>query len=479
MRKSWRIAAGEHNVNLLGFCGCKTIVSQPMARRWQRKARGSARKEGARPHRVRTRWARLRRVWQGRSARWRWKRGWITLACASLVASAAALLALWVAIHRVKWLGPWCADTARTLIGSAAVSRLEDWAYDADDRWNRWWRRGEAPHAHWTIPDSPVAPGSGDDADRERTENDGVPVFVPRDVGPLFSDVAAKGDGRWLPIADFGEKGEPVVVFKTLLHPDKERPFAEVFVIAVDLRRTRLRAVAGTVEPESSTAEGRSYTRTGLIPEEHRSSLVVAFNGGFKAEHGQYGMKVDGVTLLPPRDPACTIAGRGDGRVAVAAWAAIAASGDVWAWWRQTPACMVEGGELHPALKSDRATSWGTAVEGGTVVRRSAIGLDESGDVLFACVSNATNARALARAMRHAGATQVAQLDINWSYPHIVTFRASKSGAAEGALLFDGFTYEEGTYLTRRSRRDFFYVTRETKGEPAAGPGSADDVREK
>jgi hypothetical protein len=144
------------------------------------------------------------------------------------------------------------------------------------------------------------------------------------------------------------------------------------------------------------------------------------------------------------------------------------------AWFRQTPACMVESGDLHAALKSDRATSWGTAIEGGTVVRRSAIGLDETGDVLYASVSNATNARAMARAMRHAGATRVAQLDINWSYPHIVTFRRSKSGAPEGALLFDGFTYEDGTYLARRSRRDFFYVTREAN-IPSRSDARSDD----
>jgi hypothetical protein len=373
-----------------------------------------------------------------------------------------AVWALWIAIHRVGWLGPWLADTGRALIGSRAVSRLENLAYDADDRWNRFWRRGEVPIAHWTIPEPPNQPGNevapdGEDAPMQS----GVPLFLPKDVGPFIREVAAKGDGVWLPLADYGEGNEPVVMFKTLLHPDKERPWAEVFVVAVDLRRTRLRAVAGSIEPEASTAEGQRYVRTGLIPEEHQPSLVMAFNGGFKAEHGQYGMKVDGVTLLPPRAAGCTVAGYPDGRVRIATWTSLATEADDIAWFRQTPACMVESGDLHAGLKNDRATSWGTAIEGGTVVRRSAIGLDETGTVLYASVSNATNARALARAMRHAGATRVAQLDINWSYPHIVTFRRSKSGAPEGALLFDGFTYEDGTYLARRSRRDFFYITRE------------------
>jgi hypothetical protein len=389
---------------------------------------------------------------------------------------SVAMWTLWFAIHRVRWLGPWLADSGRTIIGSSAVSGLENFAYDADDRWNRVWRRNEAPRAHWAIPESPAKPGSERAVDGDPAEeSSGVPLFLPKDVGPFTREVAAKGDGVWLPLADYGEGNDPVVIFKTLLHPDKERPWAEVFIIAVDLRRTRLRAVAGSIEPEASTDEGRGYVRTGLIPEEHRRSIVVAFNGGFKAEHGQYGMKVDRVTLLPPRDAGCTVAGYPDGHVRIATWSSIASEAGDMAWYRQTPACMVEAGDLHPGLKSDRATSWGTAIEGGTVVRRSAIGLDEKGEVLYACVSNATNARALARAMRHAGATRVAQLDINWSYPHIVTFRPSKLGAPEGALLFDGFTYEDGTYLARRSRRDFFYVTREAN---APLPPADDGVHE-
>ena len=388
---------------------------------------------------------------------------------AVLARAALATMLLWFAIHRVAWLGPWLADTGRRIVGTDAISRLEESAYDLDDRWNRWRHRGEKPAAHWAVPDAPSSPHEDSPADGSTSERAApVSLFVPKDVGPLFREVAAKGDGVWVPVADFAEGGEPVVVYKTLLHPDPERTFAEVFIIAVDLRRTRLHAVAGTSEPEASTAEGRRYARTGVIPEAHRGSPVVAFNGGFKTEHGRYGMKVDRVTLLAPREQGCTIAGLGDGRVALGSWSLVAAQEQETIWWRQAPACMVEEGVLHAGLRSATATSWGTALGGGTVVRRSAIGIDARGDVLYVSVSNGTNARALARAMQHAGAATVAQLDINWSYPHIVTFRASKTGAPEGALLFDGFSYEEKTYLERPSRRDFFYLTREAAGPSAA-----------
>jgi hypothetical protein len=375
------------------------------------------------------------------------------------------MLVLWFAIHHIGWLGPWLADTGRAMVGPDAVSWLEESAYDLDDRWNLWRHRGEKPMAHWAIPDAPSMPR----VDGQASNVSGTPVlFLPKDVGPLFREVAAKGDGVWVPVADLAEREESVVLYKTLIHPDLERSFAEVFIIAVDLRRTRLHAVAGTIEPEASKGEAQRYVRTGLVPDAHRPSLVAAFNGGFKTEHGRYGMKVDDVTLLPPRDNACAIAGFADGQVAIGSWSAIAPRAEEMTWWRQAPPCMVEQGALHAGLRSATATSWGTALGGGTVVRRSAIGLGERGDILYVGVSNGTNARALARAMRHAGAATVAQLDINWSYPHIVTFSASSTGAPEGALLFDGFTYEEKTYLARRSRRDFFYLTREPYGQRAA-----------
>src|SRR5262249_49347371 len=88
------------------------------------------------------------------------------------------------------------------------------------------------------------------------------------------------------------------------------------------------------------------------------------------------------------------------------------------------------------------------------------VGLNADRSILYMGVSNATTARAIALGMQHAGATDVAQLDINWSYPHFIMFRAPKNGSRAGYSLFDGFAYEENEYMTRASARDFFYVVR-------------------
>jgi hypothetical protein len=381
----------------------------------------------------------------------------------ALVGIVLAIMVLWLAINRFASVGPWLANAGRTVLGPDVVSRVEDWAYDLDDRWNRWWRRGESPAAHWTIDTpglAPTVPADGSTDAGARADN--IAPFAPGDVGPLFREVAAQGDGVWVPVLDPMYPSGSTVLFKTLVHPDRERPWAELFVVAIDLRQTAAFVAAGTLEPVAATDEGERYARSGLVPEERRDQLVAVFNGGFKAEHGHYGMNVDGVTLLPPRPKACTIARCVDGAMRIGTWTALASGEGEMTWWRQAPACMVEGGKLHPGLTNEKATSWGAALGGETVVRRSAVGIDREHTTLYVGVSNATHARAIALGMSHVGAADVAQLDINWSYPHFVMFRPSEEGTPEGFVLFEGFAYEDNTYISRRSPRDFFYITKAT-----------------
>ena len=69
-----------------------------------------------------------------------------------------------MAAHQVRWLGPALADALRYVIGTDAVSRLEDVAYGVADRWKRFWREGEQPKAYWDVPAASANPvvGAGD-----------------------------------------------------------------------------------------------------------------------------------------------------------------------------------------------------------------------------------------------------------------------------------------------------------------------------
>ncbi len=392
-----------------------------------------------------------------------------TRAALVTVASAAlVLLALRVALHQLPWFGPWLADALRALVGSDAVTRMEQGFADFEDASNRLFRARSQPRQLEQAQRTPEQARSESPraASPEARAVEAMPRrFQPPDVGPLEPRVAAKSDGEWRAVVDPARPGDPALLFATLLHPDRRRPWAEVFVVAADLSRLRLYAVAGTVEPEATTAEGQSYVRRGLIPQEHRERLLAAFNGGFMTRHGHHGMRVDGVTLVPPQPQLCTILGLADA-VRIGSWKSLAAEarsaeheGQL-LFWRQAAPCMFEAGALNPLLRDENVRNWGATIDGKVVIRRSAVGLDRARDVLFVAISNDTTATALAHAVHHAGASDIAQLDVNWSYPKFVLFPSDAGGQRHAEGLFEGFVFREDEYVRRPAPRDFFYLVR-------------------
>jgi hypothetical protein len=381
------------------------------------------------------------------------------------------------AVHRFEWAGPLVANGLRAVVGVDNVARLEDLVYGVEDRVNRLTRKNEKPQAHWQVPAAAPAPSLG--AAPPPAASSAVPTlppFAPKDPGPAPKAWSAPGDGKWVPILDARRPGEPPYMMKTLLHPDAGRSWAEVFVVAVDLRRVRLYAVAGTREPAADSPEGEKYERTALIPTEHDQELLGAFNGGFMTEHGGYGMKLDGVTLVKPKPNACTIAVYDDDSLRIAPWRDIAADEPHMRWYRQAPECMWSKDVLHPGLVGGKGLKWGATLDGDTVIRRSGIGLNQARDVLYVSITNHTSARVLADGMHHCGAVDVAQLDVNWSYPKFVTFEPGNAGPQRMAVaLADGFEYSPDEYIRKKQRRDFFYLMRKDTGLPPPAGYAAKD----
>ena len=386
------------------------------------------------------------------------------------MAGGLALIGLtYWAVHRYEWAGPLVANSLCAVVGDDNVAKLEDFVYAVEDRVNRLTRKNEKPQAHWQVP-APAAAAAPTASAAATAAGDvpRLPAFAPKDPGPAPKAWSAPGDGKWVPMLDPRRPGEPPYMLKTLLHPDAGRSWAEVFVVAVDLRRVRLYAVAGTREPAADSAEGEKYERAALIPSAHDEELLGAFNGGFMTEHGGFGMKIDGVTLVKPKPNACTVAVYNDDAVRIAPWRDISADEAKMRWFRQAPECMWAADKLHPGLQGGKGLKWGATLDGETVIRRSAIGINAARDILYVSITNHTSARVLADGMHHCGAVDVAQLDVNWSYPKFVTFEATDGGTERRAVaLADGFEYSPDEYIRKKQRRDFFYLMRSDTGLPA------------
>lgn len=385
--------------------------------------------------------------------RWRrWRRRFLIGAGASVVGT----MGLWIAIHEVPWLGPALAEGARDVFGPGAVAWLEDVAYGAADQVNLVVKGNSAPKTYWEQPEeSGAAPADGSAEGAPTTDGEGR--FVPPPFEPPFPEVATPADGRWLPFQTPGDERAPAV-FRSLVHPDPKRPFAAVAVVAMDLEAVQLHVTAGTHEPKSMRVP--EDARTGLIPDQHRDRLVAAFNGGFRAAHGNYGMRADGFDYIPPRDIACTLAFHRDGRLAIRTWTKLVAEDADLVAYRQTPPCLAEDGEPNPGLLHEFNRNWGATVSGETIIRRSAIGLDASGRILYYALGDAVTAQSIGRAMLVVGARDAAQLDVNYAYPRFVLFgeKDGKARLTEG--LIPELNYKPTDFTIGPSRRDFFFVTR-------------------
>ncbi|RLB64973.1 MAG: hypothetical protein DRI90_03275 [Deltaproteobacteria bacterium] len=406
---------------------------------------------------------------QGSPWRRRIKRVCLGLGLGTIVLS----IGLWIAVHRVSWLGPWLAEALRSVIGAEAVTWIQETAYGLDDRWNRFWRENDEPKSHWQVPSAPrstppapdLTEGPSAPAPSASAAIPELPPFSPQSVGPLYKWLAAEGDGQWVGVPDPVRPAAPPVQFKTLIHPDKRRVWAEIFVVAVDLRQVELHFIEGAVEPKTHVAEARSYPRRSLIPTEHHDVLLAAFNGGFRAVHGRWGLGIGDVTLIAPRKLGCTIGRRRDGALVIDHWEDLSNT-DQLLWWRQGPPCMLRGGKRHGGLWDPDARGWGAAIGGDTVIRRSALGLNAARDVLYVAVSNFTTAQVLADGLSHIGAEDVVQLDVNWSYPKFILFPRDPSGQRVAKSLFKGFDVGEGDYLRDSAPRDFFYLIRKAPTPP-------------
>jgi len=379
---------------------------------------------------------------------------------------------VWYAVHHFDWAGPLLANSLRAVFGDDNVARLEDFVYGAEDRVNRLVKKNEPPKAYWQVPGTASAAASA--AASGAALASAAPVaeappnseaFHPANPGPALKEWSAPGDGEWLGLNDARHPGEAPRMYKTLLHPDKGRSWAEVFVVAIDLKQVLLYPVLGTQEPQPDSDEARAYQRDGKIPVDRQDTLVAAFNGGFMTEHGGYGMKLDGVTIAKPKPRACAIAQYKDGSLHIGSWAALGSNETDMVWFRQTPECMFENDKLHAGLQAGAGLrKWGSTVDGETVIRRSAIGLNAERSVLYVAITNHTSARVLAEGLHHAGASDIAQLDVNWSYPKFVTFEPiGHSHVLHPVALAPGFEFSDDEYLRKKEKRDFFYILRKER----------------
>jgi len=255
--------------------------------------------------------------------------------------------------------------------------------------------------------------------------------------------------------------GNPAMA-RALVLLDPQRSYAGVALVRIDLSRLSLHIVPGSIEPAHPSGIDQLIPNLGMVSPQDYSQLVAAFNGGFKALHGHYGMMVNGTTLLPAVNGMATVALYRDGSVRIGAWGTdIVASPDLVSFRQNCPP-LIEAGQINVALSTDARGAWGFT-NNSDITWRTGLGITQDGRYLIYAVGNGTNAQFLAEALRQAGAYNAMQLDINQYYAHFVTYSSSAAANAGGGEpfaqpLLQQMTDVKNLYLSPNPR-DFFYLT--------------------
>lgn len=286
-------------------------------------------------------------------------------------------------------------------------------------------------------------------------------TFPPKDFSPPSQKSAAPGDGQWTPFGDsaLGERAaaEPRAVVRTVVHPHPDGRFIAVTIAAMDLRRLAVHLVPGT--DDLAWAKLGNDGSGGLVPADDRHALVVVMNGGFMPKHGRWGLAANGVVVTPARKEGCTVALYGDGSVRIGPWPSLADSAAGMKSYRQTPPCILESGAVHPLLLKGQDKAWAGHAADLTTRRRSAIGIDAANATLFYAIGEEASPRWLAEALRTAGATSAAELDINWYWTRFLAFGNEGGELHVTSTLIPKMEHLRTEYVARPSSRDFFYVT--------------------
>jgi hypothetical protein len=249
-------------------------------------------------------------------------------------------------------------------------------------------------------------------------------------------------------------------MFRSTVHPHAASRFVRLDVVAIDLRQLDLHWVVGSKDDEKGKL--RSVMAAGLVPEPLQAATVLVFNGGFQPRHGRYGIVSGGVTLQPPKPDGCVVGiFRSDQGTSVWLGPWSRHPDRVFDVVRQTPPCLVADGQVHPALLAGNARRWAGQDPTRRTRRRSAVGIDASGQVLYYALGTEAEPVDLARGLVAVGAGVALELDINWNWTRCLLPGPDDEGAIRVRdVLVPGMPFGKNEYFARPSERDFFFVTR-------------------
>ncbi|MFO0640610.1 MAG: hypothetical protein U0183_15430 [Polyangiaceae bacterium] len=369
--------------------------------------------------------------------------------------------------HLPKRLVFWAVDTVRAVpeIGPAPIAWLEERAFFLRDQGRKLSYKvgGEGGELAQVAPEPPKLLSA-------ESAGEGAADFPPQNIPSIWKN-PQEGEGVWVApsqpwlkrFPSFGQAGEPAptMFYRTFVRPDEERAYAKVLLVAMDMRQLDLGMEGGMEDPKPAVGPPGA----GRIPRDPEifTKVAVSFNGGFKTEHGSYGMMVRKRVLLPPQPGAASVVLLKDGRVGMGSWGNTTkvtglvdiADSDILSF-RQNLDPLLDGDKVNPSGRS----LWGFTLPGTSMqTERSGICVTPAGHLYYAWGDD-VSATTLGKAMKMAGCTYGMHLDMNPHHTGLVFTNITeiKGKQYKTELLSNQMEISPDRFIDF-SPKDFFYLT--------------------
>lgn len=362
--------------------------------------------------------------------------------------------------HPPKPLVLWAVDTVREEVGPEPIAWLEDKVFGARSLLRLAAFRLTASNEERALREGDELAPPMLDASKLGADNQGWP---PPSLPSQYKQTEP-GEGVWAPVdlpflrpslaKRDAEEQPPPYFYQTFTRPDPRRPYAKLWLVAMDMRQLELGMQAGFEDPEPLTGP----TGDGRLPDDRQTldRVVATFNGAFKTEHGKYGMMVQKRVLLPPVIGAATVAVDSDHEVWLGSWPKLDTIPNQFTSFRQNLDPLVEDGVANPTGRQ----LWGWQIEGKSVLtERTALCVTPAGHLYYAW-GEEIDGPMLGQALRQVGCSYGLHLDMNPGHCGFVFARVDDWQKRQYSLkhAVPKMSIPIDRYM-RWSPKDFFYVT--------------------
>ncbi len=364
------------------------------------------------------------------------------------------LVALWLLLTPV-W---WSMGTALTnpALGTTLPARLAEWVRDHGGKsvvvWaeNTWYMH-HAPPVGGKPPKGSIPPPI-------TTKSTTAPsiAYLPEPAAMVpFESNPVPGEGQWHPAGKL-VNGIPAI-YEAFMAPDAIHTSLVAGVAWMDTKLLKATLYSGSYIPGYGP-----WQNSAPISPSASTSLVAAFNAGFRMQDARGGYYNEGREVIPLKNGIASFVIYSDGSVNIGTWGSDVTMTPNVVSVRQNLVLLVNNGQPSPNLNSNDTSVWGYTLGGKAYVWRSGIGITSNGALVYAGGPGLT-ITSLANLLIRAGAVRAMELDINTGWVNFATFAPStpngQATAANGTELLSSMPNGPQRYFDPSWSRDFFTMS--------------------